>query len=116
MLKTIGRKSGRTNLAPLLYNTWGDGFVLVASKSGSDTSPAWFHNTLAAAEVAVQVRDRRYRCTWRVVDGVERKNLWRYMSGYFPPYLEYQARTQRQIPVILLTPVGEIDEPFDLPD
>jgi deazaflavin-dependent oxidoreductase (nitroreductase family) len=112
VLKTLGRKSGKPQLAPLIYNTWGDGFIIVASKGGADSQPAWFYNITAAETVTVQVRDKRYRCTWRIAEGVERETLWRFMSGYYPPYLEYQARTDREIPVVLLTPVAEDSEPF----
>jgi deazaflavin-dependent oxidoreductase (nitroreductase family) len=112
VLKTIGRKSGKEQLAPLIYNTWGDELVIVASKGGADNQPAWFHNTTATDEVDVQVRDKRYRCKWRIAEGEERHTLWRFMSGYYPPYLEYQARTERQIPVVVLTPVGDVEEKF----
>lgn len=112
VLKTVGRKSGRAQLAPLIYNDRGDDFIIVASKAGSDVHPAWFLNITAAPEVAVQVRDKRYRCTWRIAEGAERATLWRFMADYYPPYLEYQARTDREIPVVVLTPVAEIAERF----
>lgn len=112
VLKTIGRKSGKEQLAPLLYNTWGDDLIIVASKGGADESPGWYHNLVARPEVAVQVRDKRYRCTARIAEGAERETLWRFMSGYYPAYLDYQSKTSRQIPVVVLTPGEEIRERF----
>jgi deazaflavin-dependent oxidoreductase (nitroreductase family) len=112
VLKTMGRKSGKEQLAPLIYNTWGDDLVIVASKGGSDHQPAWYHNITAAGEVEVQVRDKRYACKWRIAEGAERHTLWRFMSGYYPPYLDYQARTDREIPVVVLTPVRDVAEKF----
>jgi deazaflavin-dependent oxidoreductase (nitroreductase family) len=113
LLKTIGRKSGVAQLAPLIYDDHGDDFVIVASKAGNDTPPAWFLNITAADEVAAQVGPKRYRCKWRIAQGAERDALWRHMADYYPPYLEYQARTDREIPVVVLTPLGEIAEKFE---
>jgi deazaflavin-dependent oxidoreductase (nitroreductase family) len=112
LLKTIGRKSGAALLAPLIYKDRGDDFIIVASKAGSDHNPAWFHNITAAEEVAAQVGPKRHRCKWRIAKGAEREAIWAEMADYYPPYLEYQARTEREIPVVVLTPVGEIAEKF----
>jgi len=112
VLQTFGRRTGREQLAPLLYNTWGDDLIIVASKGGADQHPAWYLNILEAREVVVQVRDKRYRCTWHVAEGAERETLWRFMSAYYPAYAEYQTHTNRLIPVVVLTPVGEVAERF----
>ena len=112
VLRTVGRKSGKEQLAPLIYNTWGDDLIIVASKGGAEQHPAWFLNIAAATDVVVQVRDKRYRCTWHIAEGAERETLWRFMSGYYPAYLEYQKNTDRQIPVVVLTPVEEVAEKF----
>ena len=114
ILRTRGRKSGETRLAPLLYNHWKDEFVVVASKAGADEHPAWFLNMTAAKTVDVQIKDRRYRCRWRVSEGAERAKIWPFMVDYYPPFHAYQARTQREIPVVVLTPVEEIEEKFEL--
>jgi deazaflavin-dependent oxidoreductase (nitroreductase family) len=116
ILQTIGRKSGRALLTPLLFNFWNDEFVIVASKGGSDKHPAWYLNLTAADRVAVQIRDKRYSCKWRVAEGAERDTVWKFMADYFPPYRTYQTRTERQIPVVVLTPTGEIKEKFVLGD
>jgi deazaflavin-dependent oxidoreductase (nitroreductase family) len=114
ILRTRGRKSGETRLAPLLYNHWKDDFVIVASKAGADEHPSWFLNMTAAKAVDVQIKNRRYRCTWRVSEGDERAKIWPFMVDYYPPFDTYQARTQREIPVVVLTPVEEIEEKFEL--
>jgi deazaflavin-dependent oxidoreductase (nitroreductase family) len=114
ILKTIGRKSGRVLLAPLLFNVWKSEWVIVASKAGNDAHPGWFYNLTAADEVAVQVRDKRYRCKWRIAEGAEREAVWSFMVDYYPPYRDYQSRTTRQIPVVVLTPLAEIPERFVL--
>jgi deazaflavin-dependent oxidoreductase (nitroreductase family) len=112
LLKTIGRRSGEPRLAPLIYNNRGNDFIIVASKAGNDAPPPWLLNIEAAKAVDVQVGPKRYRCSWRIAEGKEREELWDFMADYYPPYLEYQARTERQIPVVVLTPVGEIAETF----
>jgi deazaflavin-dependent oxidoreductase (nitroreductase family) len=114
ILRTRGRKSGEIRLTPLLYNHWKDEFVIVASKAGADEHPAWFLNMTAAKAVDVQIKNRRYRCTWRVSEGSERATIWPFMVDYYPPFNAYQARTQREIPVVVLTPGEEIEEKFEL--
>jgi len=112
LLKTFGRKTGEPRFAPLIFKEIGGEYVIVASKAGDDSHPTWFLNMRDAKEVAAQVGPKRYRCTWRVAEGEERQRIWDVMTPYYPPYLEYQARTDRQIPVVLLRPVGEIAEKF----
>jgi deazaflavin-dependent oxidoreductase (nitroreductase family) len=112
VLKTVGRKSGRSLLAPLLFSTWKGEWVIVASKAGADTHPGWFYNLTAADEVAVQVKDKRYRCKWRIAEGAERQEIWPFMVEFYPPYHAYQSSTTREIPVVVLTPVAEIPERF----
>jgi len=116
VLRTIGRKSGKTQLAPLIFNWWKDEAVIVASKGGSDQHPAWYLNLVAQNTVDVQIKNKRYRCTWRIAEGEERQRIWNYMADYFPPYRDYQKRTTREIPVVLLAPGDEIEEKFDLGD
>ena len=112
ILRTIGRKSGAARLTPLLFNHWNDEFAIVASKGGADEHPGWFLNMSAAETVDVQIRNERYRCTWRIAEGEERESLWRFMADYFPPYDTYQAVAARQIPVVLLKQVGNIEGRF----
>jgi deazaflavin-dependent oxidoreductase (nitroreductase family) len=114
ILKTIGRRSGRPYLVPLLFDKWNDEFVIVASKAGADEHPAWYLNLTASDEVAIQVKDKRYRCEWRVAEGGERRQAWKIMTDCFPGYDDYQSLTEREIPVVVLTPTGPIEEKFSL--
>jgi deazaflavin-dependent oxidoreductase (nitroreductase family) len=109
ILKTTGRRSGEPKLIPLIYGEDGGRFVIVASKGGAPQHPAWFLNLKAAPEVAFQVVDKKYRGVARIAEGAERERLYAMMAGVYPPYIAYQAKTEREIPVVLLEPQGEIE-------
>lgn len=116
ILRTIGRKSGRVMLVPLTYAAWGDEYVIVGSKGGNDEHPAWFLNLTARPEVEWQVRDKRFSGTWRLTEGDEREDLWKYVSTYYKGYAEYQTRTSRQIPIVVLTATERIEDRWDVPE
>src|SRR5258708_895834 len=109
ILKTTGRKSGEAKLLPLIYGVDGANFVIVASKGGAPKHPAWYLNLAATPEVEFQVVDKKYRGVARVAEGAERERLFAMMAELFPPYLAYKARTEREIPVVVLEPKGEIE-------
>ena len=115
ILKTIGRKSGRTLLVPLIYSAWGDEYIVVGSKGGADEHPAWFTNLTAQPDAYFQVRNKKFRGSWRVAEGTERARIWDYVTQYFPPYAEYQASTERTIPVVVLTTKEQLDEVWTAP-
>ncbi len=115
ILKAIGRKTGRIQLVPLIYSAWGDEYVIVGSKGGSDKHPAWYSNLIARPEVEFQVRDKIFRGTWRIAEGAERASIWDYVSQYFPPYAQYQAKTERTIPVVVLTVKERLNETWAAP-
>lgn len=104
VLVTTGRSSGQSRRTCLIYGTSGDDFVLVASKGGSDEDPDWFKNLQADPSVGVQAGARRVTCHARLATPAEREALWPQMVGIFPLYAEYAHKTDRQIPVVLLTP------------
>ena len=108
ILKTTGRKSGETKLLPLIYGKDGERFVIVASKGGAPKHPAWYLNLAANPEVGFQVGDKKYRGRATTATGAERERLFKMMAGEFPPYNAYQARTDREIPVVVLEPQGEV--------
>ena len=103
LLTTFGRKSGRQITLPLIYGRDGDDVVIVGSKGGAPEDPAWMKNLSANPNVGVQVVADQYQATARVSSGAERARLWEMMVGVYPPYRDYQARTQREIPVVVLT-------------
>lgn len=114
VLRTVGRRSGREILVPLLYAAWADEYVIVASKGGADAHPAWYLNLVARPEVEWQVLGKRFSGTWRVAEGAERATLWDYVSRYYGAYATYQTRTERVMPIIVLTPTARIEERWSL--
>ncbi|HEX4179992.1 MAG TPA: nitroreductase family deazaflavin-dependent oxidoreductase [Caulobacteraceae bacterium] len=109
ILKTIGRRSGEAKLLPLIYGKDGDRFVIVASKGGAPKHPAWFLNLEANPDVEFQVADKKYRGVAHVTQGAERDRLFKMMADAFPNYNAYKAKTDREIPVVVLEPQGEIE-------
>ncbi|GAA2064098.1 nitroreductase family deazaflavin-dependent oxidoreductase [Catenulispora yoronensis] len=104
VLVTTGRRTGTPRRCCLIYGTSGDDFVVVASKGGDDDNPAWFTNLVAEPSVGVQVGARRFTARARVASAAEREPLWRQMAEIFPLYDEYARKTEREIPVVVLTP------------
>ena len=102
LLFTKGRKTGKTRLLPLIYGDTDAGVVVIASKGGAPTHPVWFLNLEAHPEVEVQVKGDRFRARARVAAGEERTRLWNEMVAIYAPYTEYQDRTEREIPVVVL--------------
>jgi deazaflavin-dependent oxidoreductase (nitroreductase family) len=105
LLTTIGRKSGNALTLPLIFGRSGPNYVIVASKGGSPTHPAWYLNLQANPEVQVQVKAEKFTARTHTAEGTERALLWPKMVEIYEPYEQYQAKTDRQIPVVVLTPV-----------
>lgn len=106
LLSTSGRKSGRSRVLPLIYKKVNQGFVIIASKGGAPAHPAWYLNLLAHPDCEIQVAHDHYRVKARTAQGDERETLWQQLVEIYPPYNDYQAATQRQIPVVVLDPVN----------
>ena len=104
VLATTGRSSGEPRRTCLIYGTSGDDYVVVASKGGADDNPDWFENLQADPSAGVQVGARRCTAHARIASDAERDDLWLMMARIFPLYDEYASKTNRQIPVVLLTP------------
>ena len=105
LLTTTGRKSGKSLVLPLIYRPTGDGgYCIIASKGGAPAHPAWFLNLEANPAVHVQVATDKFDAVARVAEGEERERLWQMMVDYYAPYTDYQAATERQIPVVVLDP------------
>ncbi len=106
LLRTIGRKTGAERTAALVYLQDGNDLVVVASNGGGDRSPGWFYNVQRNAEVSVQVGRHRRRMRARVADSQERVRLWPLVNANNSNrYDGYQAKTKRQIPLVILSPV-----------
>lgn len=107
LLTTTGRKSGERFIFPLFYGETGDGgFFVVASKGGAPAHPGWYRNLLAHPEVEVQVGTAKMKARARTASGEERAKLWQKALQFWPPYADYQQKTSREIPVVVLEPVG----------
>jgi deazaflavin-dependent oxidoreductase (nitroreductase family) len=104
LLTTVGRKSGRELMLPLIFGRSGANYVVVASKGGALTHPAWYLNLQANPEVRVQVKAEKFTARAHTADREERAALWPQMVGIYAPYAQYQTKTDRQIPVVVLTP------------
>lgn len=107
VLATTGRRTGAPRRTCLIYGTSGDDFVVVGSKGGADDDPAWLTNLEADPAVGVQVGGRRFSARARVASAAERGRLWDRMVSIFGLYADYARQTEREIPVVLLTPVDE---------
>ena len=102
LLTTVGRRSGKVTTHPLVYGVDSERYVIVASKGGADTHPQWYYNLLATPEVTLQVGPERFRATAALAAGDERRHLWSLMTTVCPPYVDYQAKTRREIPIFTL--------------
>ncbi|HVO27174.1 MAG TPA: nitroreductase family deazaflavin-dependent oxidoreductase [Candidatus Margulisiibacteriota bacterium] len=107
LLTTIGRKSGQPQTAPLLYLTDGDNYVVVASKGGMSHHPLWFKNLEANPRVELEVGSRKISATAQRATDAQKAGLWPLLVAMYPSYADYQARTTRDIPVVILTPQAE---------
>jgi deazaflavin-dependent oxidoreductase (nitroreductase family) len=102
LLTTKGRKTGQERTIPLIYGTAGDDYVIVASKGGADEPPGWYVNLEADPDVEVQVLDDVFTARARTASREEKPQLWETMVGEWPHYAEYQEKTDREIPVVVL--------------
>ena len=104
LLDHVGAKSGTLRTSPLLFVPDGENLVLVASKGGFPKHPAWFHNLRANPVTYAQVGGERRRVRARVASAAERPRLWDEAVAIWPGYDDYRARTDREIPLVVLEP------------
>jgi deazaflavin-dependent oxidoreductase (nitroreductase family) len=102
ILTTTGRKSGQQRKSPLIYQKYGDDYLLVASKGGADESPAWYLNLQANPEVQVQVKGDKFTARARTANAGEKPAMWDVMTKAWPAYNDYQKKTSREIPVVVI--------------
>ncbi len=105
LIVTQGRKTGRFMTLPLIYGETDDGYVIVASRGGAADHPGWYLNLMANPEIDIQVGTARKRVRARDTSGDEREKLWKLMRDIYPIYDDYQANTERVIPVLVLEPI-----------
>jgi deazaflavin-dependent oxidoreductase (nitroreductase family) len=102
LLFTRGRKSGEERINPLIFQPHGDEFLIVASRGGTDLPPGWFLNLEAEPDVEIQVKGERFPVRARVASAEEKPERWAKMAAVWPDYDDYQERTSREIPVVIL--------------
>jgi deazaflavin-dependent oxidoreductase (nitroreductase family) len=103
LLTTVGRTSGESRTTPLIHRTDGERWVVVASKGGAPENPSWFENLKANPEAAIQVKGEEVPVRATTAEGEERTRLWSLMAEVWPAYDTYQAKTDREIPVVVLS-------------
>lgn len=102
-----GRKSGAIRKTPLMRVADGERYVLIASQGGAPQHPFWYYNLKADPNVEIRDKTEVYAMRVReVLDPVERERLWKLAVAAYPPYQEYQERTERVIPVFIAEPIG----------
>ena len=108
LLTTTGAKSGKERINPLAFTRDGDNYVIIASKGGSPTHPDWYYNILANPEVGVEVATHsgvdQFAAHARIAEGDERQRLYDAQAAVMPNFAEYQKKTSREIPVVVLEP------------
>ena len=105
LLHTTGARTGRERINPMMYQDLGGGAVAVfASKGGAPTHPDWYRNLVAHPDVTAEIGTGTRRCRARVAEGDERERIWTKQKREFPNFAEYESKTDREIPVVVLEP------------
>ena len=102
LLTTKGAKTGAERTSPLVYSRDGDRFVIIASKGGAPTHPAWYHNLRAHPEVTLEVGREKFRARASVATDAERRRLYDKHAERMPAFWDYEKKTTRTIPVVVL--------------
>ncbi len=106
LLHHVGVKSGAARVAPLAYLADDGRYVIFASKAGAPENPGWYHNLKASPETTVEIGEESIAVTVAEATGAERERLFATQAAKSPQFADYQAKTERQIPVMVLTPKG----------
>ncbi|MCU0267637.1 MAG: nitroreductase family deazaflavin-dependent oxidoreductase [Acidimicrobiales bacterium] len=107
LVTTVGRKSGQPRTVPLLYLAHGEDVVIVASKGGMSHHPLWYLNLQADPAVTIEIGARKQRMVARTASAEEKDALWPRLVAMYRDYDSYQARTERDIPVVICSPAGD---------
>ena len=104
LLHTTGAKSGQARINPMMYLADGDNYVVFASKAGAPISPDWYHNLLANPRPTIEVGDKTINVVAKVAEGETRERLFSRQKELYPGFADYEAKTTRQIPIVILVP------------
>jgi deazaflavin-dependent oxidoreductase (nitroreductase family) len=102
LLHTTGARSGQERVHPVMYQRVGDNYAVFATKAGAPTNPDWYHNILAHPGVQAEIGTQTLPLTARVAQGDERDQIWSAQKSTYPGFAEYEEKTSRQIPVVIL--------------
>jgi deazaflavin-dependent oxidoreductase (nitroreductase family) len=106
LLSTTGRHSGQSRTSAIIFGRDNDDYLVIASYGGAPKHPAWYHNLRTHPNARIQVRSTHLDVLARTATETEKPRLWRIMTDLWPNYDAYQARTERAIPVVVLTPTA----------
>ena len=104
ILHSTGAKSGQTRLAPIVYQQVGGSWAVFASKAGAPDNPDWYHNLVANPKASIELGTSTVDVTARVLEGAEREEVWSKQKEIMPGFADYEAKTDRVIPVVVLDP------------
>ncbi len=106
LLHHVGAKSGIERVNPVAYQAVGDSFAIFASNNGREENPAWYHNLLANPRVTIEVGTSTVEAHAREANGTERDEIWERQKADRPAFAEYETKTSRRIPVLILDPIA----------
>jgi deazaflavin-dependent oxidoreductase (nitroreductase family) len=106
LLHTVGARTGQPRVNPVMYQDIGHGVAVFASKGGAPTNPDWYYNLLASPRVSAEIGTQTLPFAARVAEGAERDRIWTAQKIANPGFADYERQTTRQIPVVILEPVG----------
>ena len=106
LLHTVGAKSGQPRVNPMMYMQVPGGYAVFASKGGAPVNPDWYHNVLAHPRVTAEIGTGTVEFLARVAEGEERERIWTAQKSAYPGFADYEQKTTRQIPVIILEPTS----------
>jgi deazaflavin-dependent oxidoreductase (nitroreductase family) len=106
LLHTVGARTGQARVNPVMYRKVGDSYAVFASKAGAPTNPDWYHNLVANPRVSAEIGTQTLPLVARVAKGEERDQIWTAHKAANPGFAEYETRTTRQIPVVILEPAS----------
>jgi deazaflavin-dependent oxidoreductase (nitroreductase family) len=106
LLHTVGAKSGQPRVNPMMYQRLPGGYAVFASKGGAPVNPDWYHNVLAHPQVTAEIGTWTVELLARIADGEERDRIWTAWKSANPGFADYERKTTRQIPVIILEPTA----------
>jgi deazaflavin-dependent oxidoreductase (nitroreductase family) len=106
LLHSTGAKSGKERVNPMMYQAVDGHYAVFASKAGAPTNPDWFHNLVAHPDATVEIGTATLAVRARVASGDERTRVWETQKERYPGFADYETKTDREIPVVILEPVG----------